>query len=67
MREAALIKSIFARLLHNTEGTSIVEYGLIVGLVGVAIVLALDNGASAVNRTMSKVGATLVLETGQVK
>jgi pilus assembly protein Flp/PilA len=58
MTAAAILDSL-ARLQHEEEGQGLVEYVLIVALVGFAAVAGISSLASSINSAFSKVGTYL--------
>jgi pilus assembly protein Flp/PilA len=58
-RIGVALHSKFAALVENEKGATAVEYGLIVGLIAVTLVLALTAVSGALNGLFNGIAATL--------
>lgn len=50
---------MLARLFHDERGATAIEYGLIVALIAIAMVVGLQSAGNSLSDTMSKVTAGL--------
>ena len=53
------VKNLLNRLWHEEEGQDLVEYGLLVTLVGLAAVASMKTLASAISTVFSNAASTL--------
>jgi pilus assembly protein Flp/PilA len=53
------MKNLLKRLWHEEEGQDLVEYGLLIVLVGLAAIAAMSGLAGAISKTFSSAGANL--------
>ena len=51
--------NIFTRFLKDEAAATAIEYGLIAGLIGVAIIVAVQSVGTAVSAEFSKIAANL--------
>ena len=52
-------KQLMGRILHDTRAATAVEYGLLIGLMVLAMMVGMNGFSSEVNKLWNKVGTTL--------
>ena len=56
---------IFARLLRDKRGTAAIEYGLLVGLIGLVLVVALESIGLSIRNIVDFITAAIVDAMGR--
>jgi pilus assembly protein Flp/PilA len=57
------LKNIVGRLAKDESGSNALEYGLIVGLISIAIVTGAGAAGTALNALLIEIGAKITAET----
>jgi pilus assembly protein Flp/PilA len=53
------MRRLLARLINDRSGATAIEYGLIVGLIGVVLIAALSNDGLHLKTTFTTIGSAL--------
>jgi pilus assembly protein Flp/PilA len=59
MFSETIVHAFFSRFFKNDSGATAIEYGLIVGLIGVVIIGALSNDGLRLKSTFNAIGSAL--------
>lgn len=61
------MKNLFARFANDESGATAIEYGLIAGLISIAIVTAVTTAGGSISSIFTTVSTQLTAAQGNVK